>query len=281
MAYRTIEAAEKALIKIVLGMSEDAHVPVLRDNAKVQQRSLLGKLVVFFQNNPDEHCSIEDIAVKYDTSDITPETILVNLRRGLLARIFSGKKINGSLHIFPGPHINTLKVCEQRPQNRHGGERIKTSTLMYDTLARLKSDPTLVLETAKLGIPNARFVPTFRFAIHEKLIEVFWERGVRYFKASPKLAKVDYIQSEDAPMWALLSRLTAFSANSRPSRNPKFTLTASQSTELKKYLEQTLKKGPTHDDHISSPRPLQTSTDLYEQQSAPPSLGARDLPRLQ
>jgi hypothetical protein len=281
MAYRTIEAAEKALIKIVLGMSEDDPVLVLRDNAKVQQRSLLGKLVVFFQANPDEHCSIEDIEVKYEASDITPETIMVNLRRGLLARIFSGKKVDGRLHIFPGPHINALKVCEQRPHNRHGGERIKTSSLMYDILVRLKSDPTLVLETAKLGIPNARFVPTFRFAIHEGLIEVFWDRGVRYFKASPKLMQVDYIQSEDAPMWALLSRLTAFSANSRPSRNPKFTLTASQSTELQKYLEQTLKKGPTHDDHVSSPRTLQTPTDLYEQQPAPTSLGSRDLHRLQ
>jgi hypothetical protein len=255
MAYKDMETVKRALLQIVHRIKDDGHLQVIRDNARVQQRSILGKLVLFFQENPDEHFSVDDIAVRYAASDVTPETILVNLRRGLAARIFSGKMVNNQLHIFPGSQVNDLKICEQRPHNRHGGDRIKTSSLMYDTLARMKSDPTLVLETAKLGIPNARFVPTFRFAIHEKLIDVFFVNGVRYFKATPKLAVVDYIQAEDAPMWALLSRLKAFSANIRPTKNPKISLTSSQAAELEKFLEshlKTSKKGSLNEQRPAS-----------------------------
>ena len=258
MAYKNLAAVEKALTIIVHGQSLEKQVPVIRDNARVQQRSILGKLVVFFQNNPEERCTVQDISIKYADADVTPETILVNLRRGLLSRVFAGKMLDGVLHIIPGPHIDDLTVCEQRPHNRYGGKRIKTSSLMYDTLTRLKTDPTLVLETAKLGIPNARFVPTFRFAINEKLIDVFWVHGVRYFKATPKLATVDYIQAEDAPMWALLSRLKAFSTNTRPAQYPKFALTASQASELETYLEKQLKSTPkgSNDEQRSTPASL-------------------------
>ena len=235
--------AVKILSDIADRVNRDTgNLQVLRDNAKIANHSILGKIVLFFKDNPDEHFTFDDIVIRFTDPDLESPTLIPNLKKGILSKLLTAKIVGPDLCFFRGPSIDHLKSPVINNKNKRGIDRLRTDTVMYDTLARLKEDPNLSLDTSTLPVSQGRFTTVFRFAINERLIDVYNHHGTRYCKATPKLLSTPFIQSTNSTVWTVLRRLQSYCEDNRPSRSKKFYISETQAKHLRSYLEQGLQK---------------------------------------
>jgi hypothetical protein len=232
---------ELALRRIVQKLSTGQLVPDLPENLRCLSTSTLGKLILFFRNQPEEYMTYQDLLVKYDGEAVSA-SLFTNLRRGISSAVLSANIVEDELRIYGGPNLENLKVSTpDNSRNILGGERLKRSSLMYSTLVRLKEDPSLEIETRNTGIPENRYTTVFRFAIDHDLVCLHLrDDGVRVMKAGPSLQSASYIKSDSDILLQILASMDSRSKNSVKTNGAKLSLSTVEFCVLQDFLRQSL-----------------------------------------
>lgn len=146
----------------------------------VREWSVLGQLITFFKDNPDEHLYDTDLLVKF--SAFTAHGIYLAIREGLRMRLlqFSDNRLTA------GSKIDDASCLDQVAPPRTSCIRVNST--LYRFLVSLKTDPTLVVEDEKTPGGKGYFRQFFGYAVAEKLVEIVYVGGLRHVKAGPNLA---------------------------------------------------------------------------------------------